>query len=267
MGGIPHEDRANGGGRLNFHALQWCLAALGAVLVGVSKTGITGLSLIFVSIFAAIMPARRSTGLVLPLLMVGDLVAVLHYRHHAQWRHVWRLLPWSCAGVVIGFFAMGRMNDQQARFAIGTIVLGLAVLYIVRRLRPGGDQEERAPWFAPAIGVLAGFTTLIANAAGPLTVIYLLAMRLPKMEYMGTTAVFFMLLNFVKLPFMIGLGLVTKESLGANLVLLPAVLVGAWLGRWLLARINQRVFENIVLGLALVAGASDVLLTARAWLR
>jgi hypothetical protein len=252
---------------LNFHFWQWCLAALGAILVGVSKTGITGLSLIFVSIFAGIMPARRSTGLVLPLLMVGDAIAVLSYRRHAQWRHVWRLLPWAGAGVVIGFFAMGHMNDRQARFSIGLIVLGLAVLYIVRRLRRGGDREEHAPWFAPVIGILAGFTTLIANAAGPLTVIYLLAMRLPKMEYMGTTAVFFLLLNLFKLPFMIGLGLITRESLSLNLALVPAVLAGAWLGKWLLGRINQRAFENIVLALALVAGASDVYLTAPSWPR
>jgi uncharacterized membrane protein YfcA len=252
---------------LNFHFWQWCLAALGAVLVGVSKTGITGLSLIFVSIFAGIMPARRSTGLVLPLLMLGDVVAVLSYRRHAQWRHIWRLLPWAGAGVVVGFFAMGRMNDRQARFAIGLIVLGLAILYIVRRLRPGGDREERAPWFAPVIGIVAGFTTLVANAAGPLTVIYLLAMRLPKMEYMGTTAVFFLLLNLFKLPFMIGLGLITPDSLAMNLALVPAVLAGAWLGKWLLQRINQRVFENIVLSLAVVAGAADVYLTAPSWPR
>ena len=70
--------------------------------MGVAKTGITGLSLIFVSIFAGIMPASRSTGLVLPLLLVGDVVAVLSYRRHAQWRHVWRLFPWAGAGVVIG---------------------------------------------------------------------------------------------------------------------------------------------------------------------
>jgi uncharacterized membrane protein YfcA len=250
---------------LNFHGWQWCLAALGAVLVGLSKTGITGLSLVFVSIFAAIMPARRSTGLVLPLLMVGDVVAVLSYRKHAQWRHVWRLRPWAAAGVVAGFFAMGRMSDRQTRLAIGLIVLGLALVYIARRLRAGTHTGEHAPWFAPAIGILAGFTTLVANAAGPLTVIYLLAMRLPKMEYMGTTAVFFLLLNLFKLPFMIGLGLVNTESLALNVALLPAVLAGAWFGRWLLRRIDQRLFENIVLGLAVVAGASDVFLSLRSW--
>jgi len=235
--------------------------------VGVAKTGITGLSLIFVSVFAAIMPARRSTGLVLPLLLIGDVVAVLSYRRYAHWGHLWRLFPWAGAGVVIGYFALGRMDDRQTRFAIGVIVLGLAVLYIARRLRRGVDQEEHAAWFAPVIGILAGFTTLVANAAGPLTVIYMLAMRLPKMEYVGTTAVFFFLLNLFKLPFMIGLGLITRESLGMGLVLAPAVLAGTWLGKWLLGWIEQRTFENIVLALAVVAGASDVCLTTSSWLR
>lgn len=251
---------------MNFDPLQWCLAALGALLVGVAKTGITGLSLIFVSIFAGIMPARRSTGLVLPLLLVGDVVAVLSYRRHAQWRHLWRLFPWAGAGVVIGWFALGRMDERQARFSIGAIILGLAVLYLVRRFRRDGGGEEHAVWFAPVIGVLAGFTTLVANAAGPLTVIYMLAMRLPKMEYMGTTAVFFLVLNLFKMPFMVGLGLVTRDSLAASLVLAPAVLAGTWIGRWLLGWINQRVFETIVLVLALVAGAGDVCRATLSWL-
>jgi uncharacterized membrane protein YfcA len=82
---------------------------------------------------------------------------------------------------------------------------------------------------------------------------------------MGTTAVFFLLLNLFKLPFMIGLGLITPDSLAMNLALVPAVLAGAWLGKWLLQRINQRVFENIVLSLAVVAGAADVYLTAPSW--
>jgi uncharacterized membrane protein YfcA len=103
--------------------------------------------------------------------------------------------------------------------------------------------------------VLAGFTTIVSNAAGPLMVIYLLAMRLPKMEYMGTGAVFFLLLNLFKIPFMIALGLITQGSLTLNLVLAPAVIIGSVLGRWLLGWINQRMFENIALALTLVAAA------------
>jgi hypothetical protein len=240
---------------LNFNAWEWALAALGALLVGVAKTGITGLSLLFVALFAAIMPARRSTGVVLPLLILGDVVAFLSYRRHAHWGHVWRLLPWAAGGVVAGYLAMGRMNDRQTGFAIGAIVVALTFLHLARRARPGLPQEERARWFAPLIGILAGFTTIVSNAAGPLMVIYLLAMRLPKMEYMGTGAVFFLLLNLFKIPFMVALGLITHGSLALNLALAPAVIAGTVAGRWLLGRINQRMFENIALTLTLVAAA------------
>jgi hypothetical protein len=239
---------------LNFHAWEWFLAALGALLVGVAKTGITGLSLLFVLIFASIMPSRQSTGVVLPLLILGDVVAVLSYRRHAQWAHVWRLFPWAAAGVIVGALAIGRMDERQTRLAIGAIVVGLAALHLIRRARPGEPGEERAAWFAPLIGVLAGFTTIVSNAAGPLMVIYLLAMRLPKMEYMGTGAVFFLMLNIFKTPFMIGLGLITPTSLLLNAELAPAVIAGTLLGRWLLGKINQRVFENIALALTIVAG-------------
>ncbi len=241
---------------MNFHGWDWFLAALGALLIGVAKTGITGLSLLFVSLFASVMPARRSTGVVLPLLILGDLVAVWSYRSHANWRHFRRLFPWAALGVVCGAVALGRMDDRQARLAIGLIVVGLTVMHVIRRARSRpSDPEEQAAWFAPVFGVLAGFTTIVSNAAGPLMVIYLLAMRLPKMEYMGTGAVFFLALNLFKVPFMIYLGLVNSGSLRLNLELAPAVLAGAWLGRVLLGRINQRVFENVALVLTLLAGA------------
>jgi len=239
---------------LNYHAWQWFLAVLGSMLVGVAKTGITGLSLLFVSMFAAVMPPKRATGLVLPLLMVGDLYAYLSYRKHAQWRHIGRLFPWAGSGVVIGYLALGRMNDRQAGNAIGGIIMGLALLYIYRRFRPGGLEGRHGGWFGPFIGVLAGFTTLVANASGPLMVIYLLSMRLPKMEYMGTGAAFFLMMNLFKFPFMVDLGLVNHSSLVLNLILAPAVIVGTIVGRWLLGRIDQRLFENVALGLTFFAG-------------
>ena len=240
---------------MNFSPGDWIFAIVGALLVGVSKTGISGLGMLFVVLFAQIMPAKQATGIVLPLLCFGDLIAVMSYRQHAQWRHVWRLMPWTAAGVVLGFLAMTRVNESQARLLIGVIVLSLVGLHVVRRWRGGQDEEGEHPWwFAPVIGVLAGFTTLVANAAGPLMVIYLLASRLPKMEYMGTVAVFFMIMNWFKVPFMVSLGLINAQSFLLNLWLAPAVFLGAWAGRAILKKMNQRVFENLALGLSAAAG-------------
>ena len=238
---------------IEFDTGQWVLAAVAAFIVGFSKAGIGGLGMLAVVIFAQILPAKQATGIVLPLLCFGDILAVLAYRQHAKWKHVWRLFPWTAAGVLIGYFALGRLGEREARVLIAVIVLSLVGLHLLRRRR-AGNETEHGSWFAPSIGVLAGFTTLVANAAGPLMAVYFLAMRLPKMDFVGTGAVFFLLLNLFKVPFMVNLGLINAESFAVNLWLVPVVLLGGWLGRKLVMRIDQRAFENIALALSLVAG-------------
>lgn len=237
---------------MTFEPWQWAIAIFAAVFAGVSKTGIGGLGMLAVVLFAQIMPAKEATGMVLPLLCFGDIAAVASFRRHATWGHLWKLFPWTAVGVVLGYLALGRINEHQTRVLIGCIVLGLVGLHLIRRRR-AGEETEHGVWFAPTIGVLAGFTTLVANAAGPLMVIYLLSMRLPKLEFMGTGAVFFMILNWFKVPFMVHLGLITTESIEVNLMLAPAVFAGAWLGRKILHRMNQRLFENLALVLSALA--------------
>lgn len=236
---------------------QWILALTAAFLVGVSKTGISGLGMLFVAVFAMVIPGKQSTGIVLPLLIFGDVVAVISYRRHAKWAYLWKLFPWTGLGVLIGYFALGRINDRETRVMIGLIVCGMVGLHLWRRSRAArgeADISVHSIWFAALIGILAGFTTLVANASGPLMAIYLLAMGLPKMEFMGTGAVFFMLLNWFKVPFMVSLGLITWSSLQFNLWLAPAVLLGALFGRWMLPRIDQKLFENLALALSAAAG-------------
>jgi uncharacterized membrane protein YfcA len=246
---------------MSFEPWQWALAAFAALIVGVSKSGIGGLGMLSVMIFAMIMPAKQATGMVLPMLCFGDIVGASFYWRHAKWPHLWRLFPWTAAGVLIGYFALERVDEREARALIGGIVLGLVVLHLVRRRRSGHEAEHGA-WFAPTIGVLAGFTTLVANAAGPLMIVYMLAMRLPKMDFVGTGAVFFLILNLFKVPFMVNLGLINGTSFTINLWLAPLVFAGAWLGRKLVLRIDQRAFENIALALSLIAGLN---LLYRAW--
>jgi uncharacterized protein len=238
--------------------LLWFFAALGAFMVGVSKAGITGLSILSIALFNDVFASsKQASGLVLPLLIFGDFVAVFAYRKHTQWRFLWRLFPWTAAGVVIGYFTLGRISDHTARILIGWIIVSLALLSFWRKFAAAPAEEKAASFHwsvGAAIGVTAGFITLVANAAGPLMAIYLVAMRLPKMEYVGTAAVFFMLLNLFKVPFMVDLGLITAQSFSFNLVLAPAVLLGALAGRWLLKRVNQNLFEQLVLLLSAIGG-------------
>ena len=238
--------------------LQWVIATLGAVMIGMAKTGIAGLSILFVAAFAAVLPSsKQASGIVLPMLILGDWIAVIAYRRHLEWRHLGKLFPWTALGVVLGYFALGTLSNRHAKTLIGAIIVSLALLSYWQRYR--GSRGEPAPalthWsLAAAVGVVAGFTTLIANAAGPLMAIYLLSMRLPKMEYVGTAAVFFALLNLFKVPFMVNLGLITAQSLWFNLLLAPAVVLGAFGGRWLLQRLDQALFERIVLGFCIAGG-------------
>lgn len=243
-----------------FDSHMWVLAVIAAMLVGLAKTGVPGIGMLFVAIFANLMPTKLSSGFVLPLLIFGDIVAVLSYRQHTEWKHLWRLFPWTAAGVGVGAFAMGQINNRQAQILVGSIIVTLVVMHVMRKWQTArqGLAPEDAPahggWFAPIIGVLTGFTTLVANAAGPLMAIYLLAMRLPKMAFVGTSAVFFLLLNLFKVPFMVGLGLITTDSFKFNLILAPAVLAGALLGRWILPRVSQVWFERLALILSAAAG-------------
>lgn len=237
--------------------LQWTCAVLAAFVAGFSKTGVSGISVLAVALFAYVFPSsKQATGLVLPLLIFADVIAVLSYRAHTQWRILWRVFPWTAGGVILGYFALDHISDRATRLLIGSIIVALAVLGLWRRSRAGRtDGDVPVHWsIGILVGILAGFVTLIANAAGPLMAIYLVAMRLPKMQYVGTAAIFFLLINLFKVPFMADLGLVTADSLRFNLDLLPAVLLGALTGRWLLRRIDQVLFEKLVLGLSVVAG-------------
>ncbi len=243
---------------MEFEFWQWSLLFIGAVTIGMAKTGIPGLGIMFVAIFANIMPAKQATGLVLPLLILADCAAVFFYRRHAVMKHVLRLIPWTAGGVILGTVALAYVDDRQARLMVGIILIIMVSLHMLRKWgRTGKKLEdevmEHAVWFAPAMGIVAGFTTQVANAAGPVMVLYLLAMRLPKMEFMGTGAVFFLAMNCFKVPFMVGLDMINPDSLRADLVLFPAILVGALIGRLIIGKVNQVVFQNLAVGLAFLA--------------
>ncbi|MDR2212229.1 MAG: sulfite exporter TauE/SafE family protein [Pseudomonadales bacterium] len=246
---------------MDFTFWQWLLLLLAAVSFGFSKTGLPGASLLAVAVLPNLMPAKSATGVVLPLLIFADLFAFFIYRKHLEWRRVGRLLPWAVAGVILGWLALGRIDDGQAAHLVGVIVALMLATHLWRRRTGSDNAAAQAPaWFGPLMGLFAGFTTMIANAAGPVMTLYLLAMRLQKLEFLGTAAAFFLFINWLKLPFAVQLGLISGDSLWLNLWLLPAVALGAVAGPGIIARIDQRLFENITLSLSALA-AVKLLLT------
>ena len=238
---------------IHLDAWQWATLVLATFLVGLSKTGISGIGTFAVAIFALVLPARESVGAVLPILICGDIVAVTAYRRHAIWAHLWGLFPWAVAGVILGYAALGRIDAEGVAKLVGAILLVVVVLQWWRQHSAGwqsGDVERHVPhhlWFVVAVGILAGFTTMVANAAGPIMIVYLLAMRLPKMEFIGTGAWYFLLLNLFKVPFSAQLGLINPASLLFDLKLAPVAVVGALAGRALIPFIDQALFETLAL--------------------
>ena len=240
-------------------AWQWAILSLGAFLIGLSKTGVAGIGVLAVALFALILPARASIGVVLLVLISADIVAVTAYRRHVVWLHLWRLFPWAAVGIIGGYATMGRIDDAHVATLIGAILLALVVLQWWRGRSAGRRSEQeaqkvpRSRWFAAGVGILAGFTTMIANAAGPIMILYLLAMRLPKMEFMGTTAWYFFLLNLFKVPFSIDLGLIDTAALPIDLALAPLAMAGALSGRMLIRFIDQSLFETLALVFTVLA--------------
>jgi uncharacterized membrane protein YfcA len=235
---------------------QWAVGALGAFLAGLSKTGLPGLGSLNVALFALAFPLRESVGTVLIILICADIVAIAAYRGDASWAHLWRLFPWAAVGIVLGYLALGRVDEDGMRRLIGGILLVLSVFQLVRSRRPapfGGEARPASRLFASLTGITAGFTTLVANAAGPVMILYLLAMRLPKIVFVGTTVWYFFLLNLFKLPFSASLGLINPSTLGVSLTLGLVAMFGAYLGRPIVERPNQRTFELIALGITVVA--------------
>jgi uncharacterized protein len=265
------------------------LLVVAAVLVGFAKTAIGGVASISVAIFAATMPARESTGVLLPLLILGDVFAVWSYRKHAHWRTLLRLMPTVVVGILLGAVFVATVDDTVMRRTIGVVLLLLLAVNLWTRSRQA--QEQAADLVtAPAVtlpaattssadaadaasaagsrrsrhtaaafyGSLTGFTTMVANAGGPVMSLYMLSMRMPMLAFLGTGAWLFALFNLVKVPFSVGLGLLDRQALGVDLVLAPGVVVGAAVGRWAIRRIDQVLFERIVLVVTMLSAVNLV---------
>lgn len=227
---------------------------IAALLVGFSKTAIGGAMLLAVPMLAGIFGGKASTGIMLPMLIIGDVMAVTYYRAHADWGKIKDLIPFTLLGVVSGALVGKFINDAQFSMLIAITVfvcLGLLVWFD----RKGEDIHiPNHMSVSIAAGIAAGFTSMIGNAAAPIFSIYLLAMGYKKNDFMGTSAWFFMLLNLSKMPFQIFLWHnVTLSTLKYALILAVPIIIGAIVGIVVLKRINEGIFRKIVMIMTAVA--------------
>jgi uncharacterized membrane protein YfcA len=227
---------------------QWMLLVLGATGVGVSKSGLAGVSMVHVLVFAFVFGAKSSTGILLPLLIVGDVCAVWLLGRDVVWSYVRRLLPPALVGIVFGWLMLDRLDEATFRPLIGTIILVLSIGQLLRMWRQGlFANVPHSRWFVWMMGILTGVTTMLANAAGPVVALYLLAIALPKTPLIATGAWFFLILNISKVPLSMNLGLIDGSTLLLNVILAPCVLAGLLAGRWIVRRISQQIFDSFLL--------------------
>ena len=218
--------------------LSMLLASASAFLVGLSKTGLPGVSILGIVLMTEAYPddAMHSVAAILPLLLAGDVFAVAWFRRHADWGRLVRLLPWVVAGMIPGVFVLLWFNGNQLRPIIGGLVLGMLAVELCRQ-RFGWERMPHRWWFAAATGLLAGFTTFVANAAMPVMSIYLVSQDFDKRKFIGTAAWFFLILNVSKvLPYCV-MGMLTSSMLPTAAALAPLVILGALLGVYVLSRI------------------------------
>lgn len=244
---------------MNLGAGGIALIVLAAIVLGIAKTGLPGVSILAIPMVAASMPARQSTGFILPLLVFGDIIAIAYWHRAAKWRHIVRLLPWTVAGMGIGFLVLKVTSDAVFKPILGALILLIVGADALGHARGRNLPVSKSGTAAAAVGILAGALTMMANAAGPLMTIYLLSIGLPKDEFVGTGAWFYFILNVFKLPFSFALGFITTTSLVAGALLLPLIALGAFLGIVAQKRLPQNTF-NLVARILAAAGGVNLLI-------
>ena len=240
---------------------QWALLALCAVMVGIAKTGIPGFGTLVVPLAAIAVGAKTSVGIVLPMLIIADVFAIAYHRRNALWGHILRLVPIALIGIVAGWSVSDRLDDAVMKRVIGLIVLAMVVLRYAQKRWLAAETQNALPQsriFAVVMGFLAGLTTMLANAAGPVMNLYLLTVRLPKMQFVGTAAWFFFIVNWLKVPFQWDVGGITPETLRLNALLAAPIVLGAIIGIIALKRIPQRAF-NVIIEVLTIAAAAKLL--------
>ncbi|MDT0606343.1 sulfite exporter TauE/SafE family protein [Croceitalea rosinachiae] len=239
--------------------LGWVFACTAAFLMGISKAGLKGLSIFNVTLMALAFGAKQSTGFIIPLLLVGDLFAVIYYNRHTKWNYIIKLLPWIIIGILIGVIVGKDLPEHQFKIAmVALILISLAIIVYWDRRK---SKKVPTHWtFAGSTGVVAGISTMVGNLAGAFTNLFFLAIRLPKNEFVGTAAWLFLITNLFKLPFHLFVWkTISTETLVVNLKLLPAIFIGLFFGVKLVKMINEKQYRRFIIVVTII-GAVAILL-------
>ena len=220
-----------------------------ALVTGMAKAGLNGIGIAIVPALALIFGAKESTGVLLPMLITADIMAVIYYRSHAVWKHILRILPWVAAGILIAVVTGSIINEDQFRIVLLSVVWIMLILMVLNDLRKKrGDEIPENHLFAFFMGLAGGFATMIGNSAGPVFTLYFLAMRLPKNSFIGTGAWLYLIMNTGKLPFHIFVWkTISVNSLMLNLIAVPLIALGIFAGINIVKLFPEKVYRYFVI--------------------
>ena len=223
----------------------WAVAILAVFIVGLSKSGLVGsMGMVAVPMLALVMPARDATGMMLPVLLAMDAIAIWIYRKEANWHVLRIMLPGALLGTILGWLLWSVVTDAQVLLAVGiiTVLFMLDALLPIRKRLP--DTPPSRGWGA-FWGAGAGLTSFISHTGGPPFQIYTLPQKLDPVRYSGTTAFFFAIVNSAKLIPYFFLGQLNVSNLTHAAILAPLAIVGVLVGVWLVRRISIKRFYQI----------------------
>jgi uncharacterized membrane protein YfcA len=232
----------------------WWLTVLCALISGLSKSGLKGFAMVNIPILAHLYGGMTSVGILLPFLIFGDIFALIYYRRSAKWEYIKKLLPWALAGIVIAVFVGKYVSDTQFRNTIAIAILVCLAILVYKDISGDSDAITGKKWFSSTLGLSGGFATMIGNAAGPIFNLYLMSIRLPKNVFIGTGAIFYLILNVIKLPIhLFYWKSISVESLQLNIVCLPVLLIGAFAGKQLVQLIPERAYRIFVMSVITIS--------------
>lgn len=233
---------------------DWVIFFMAALFIGMSKTGIQGISLISIPLMALVFGAKPSTGVILPILCFADLVAVVYYRRVAEWKYIIKLIPAAIVGFGVALLADKLVPQDEFKRLMGVCLLIVLIFTIWSEYRGKENTIVTKWWYAPLFGVLGGFTTMIGNAAGPVLAIYFLSLKLPKYSFVGTNAWFFLIINWLKLPLQAFVwDNISTTTLQLDLYAIPLVIVGALSGIVLIKKLPEKGFRYFTTAMTLIA--------------
>lgn len=248
--------------------IWWAVLCTAVALIGITKSGFgSGVGLLIVplaTVAGAHLPGVGEPavlGLLLPLLIAGDLVAVWQYRRSFSAAEVRYLLPGTLVGVAAASLFLRWLHGQAVGLTESLIQIEIGIesvsLILLSRLRPAAASgaNARAAWRRGSLnGTLAGVSSTLAHAAGPIITLHLLPRDLNRRTFVGTCAVYFMITNLVKVPGYIGGGMLSSTPWLLAASLLPVVAAGGVLGRWMNKRVSEVYFSRVILWATLVTG-------------